>query len=74
MLSTLTPRRWELIQTVKRSGPTPIGDLAEPVEHDTIPGRTDVGTLVDLGILEINDRQRVSVPWHEIDLRAPLAA
>ncbi|WP_295579256.1 hypothetical protein [uncultured Lamprocystis sp.] len=74
MLSTLTPRRWELIQTVKRRGPTPIGELAEPVEQDKIPGCTDVGTLVDLGILEVDDRQRVFVPWDEIDLRVPLAA
>ncbi len=74
MLSTLMPRRWELIQTVKRRGPTPIGELAEPVEQDKIPGCTDVGTLVDLGILEIDDRQRVFVPWDEIDLRVPLAA
>jgi predicted transcriptional regulator len=74
MLSTLTPRRWELIQTVKRRGPTPIGDLVEPVEHDQTSSRTDVGTLVDLGILEIDDRQRVFVPWDEIDLRVPLAA
>ena len=77
LLSTLTPRRWELIQTVKRRGPTPIGDLlepVEPVEHDNTSSRTDVGTLVDLGILEIDDRQRVFVPWDEIDLRVPLAA
>ena len=62
------------IQTVKRSGPKPIGDLAELIENDSPPGRTDVGTFVDLGILEIDDRQRVFVPWDEIDLRAPLAA
>lgn len=74
LLSTLTPRRWELIQTVKRSGPTPIAELAEPVEHGKPASRTDVGTLVDLGILEIDDRQRVFVPWDEIDLRVPLAA
>jgi predicted transcriptional regulator len=74
MLSTLTPRRGDLIQTVKRRGPTPISDLAEAVEDHAIPGRTDVGTLVDLGILEIDDRQRVFVTWDEIDLRVPLAA
>jgi predicted transcriptional regulator len=74
MLNTLTPRRWDLIQTVKRSGPTPIGDLDEAGAHDKIPSRTDVETLVDLGILEIDDRQRVVVPWDEIDLRVPLAA
>lgn len=74
LLSTLTPRRLELIQTLKRSGPTPIGDLTEPIEDDRTSNRTDVGTLIDLGILEIDDRQRVLVPWDEIDLRVPLAA
>jgi len=74
LLSTLTPRRWDLIQTLKRSGPTPIDDLAKHVEQDRTPSRADVGTLVDLGILEIDDRQRVFVPWDEIDLRVPLAA
>jgi hypothetical protein len=34
----------------------------------------DVGTLVDLGILEIDDRQCVFVQCDEIDLRVPLAA
>ena len=74
MLSTLTPRPWELIQKVKRREPIPIGDLTEPVEHDGTPGRTDVGALVDPGILELNERRRVFVPWDEIDLRVPLAA
>ncbi|WP_295427007.1 hypothetical protein [uncultured Thiodictyon sp.] len=74
MLSTLTATRWELIQAVKRRGPTPIADLIDAVEHDGAPGRTDVGALVDLGILEIDERQCVFVPWDEIDLRVPLAA
>jgi hypothetical protein len=30
--------------------------------------------LVDLGILEIDGRQRVFIPWDEIDLRVLLAA
>lgn len=59
--------------TVKRRGPIPIGDLTEPVEHDGTPGRTDVGALVDPGILELDERRRVFVPWDEIDLRVPLA-
>ncbi len=74
LLSTLTPARWNLIQTSKRRGPTFIGDLAESVEHDGITGRTDIGTLIDLGILEIDEDQRAFVPWDEIDLRVPLAA
>ena len=74
MLSTLTATRWELIQMVKRCGPIPIADLIEAVAPDGAPGRTDVGALVDLGILEIDDRQSVFVPWDEIDLRVPLAA
>jgi predicted transcriptional regulator len=74
LLSTLTPGRWDLIQCLKRRGPSGIEAFAASVGRDATSVHRDIDALAGLGIVERDQLGRLSVPWDEIDLRIPLAA
>lgn len=73
LLKTLTPKRWELIQRLKREGPLTLYALAKVLGRDYKNVRLDVKALEDWGIIERDKAGRVLVPWDEIDVRVPLA-
>lgn len=73
MLAVFTPKRWELIATLRESGPLRTADLARKLRRDYKNVHTDVTALAEWLAVERMDDGRVNVPWSEIvvDLKLP---
>ena len=73
LLSTFTPKRWELIAALRATGPSTVAGLARQLGRDYKNVHTDVQQLIEWLAIERGDDGRVSVPWGEIvvDLKLP---
>lgn len=67
-----TPKRWELVETLKTAGPLSIYGLAKLLGRHYRNVHKDVTTLADWLVIEKDETGRVFVPWDEIDVRWPL--
>jgi predicted transcriptional regulator len=72
LLTTLTSRRFELINALKETGALSIYALAKHLERNYSNVHSDIGKLLELGIVEKDAEGRVFVPWDEIDVQLPL--
>ena len=63
LLKTLSPARWELLEALRRGGPTSIYQLARSLGRDYKNVHTDVTQLAVLGVIERTSDNRVLVPW-----------
>lgn len=72
LLTTLTSRRFELINALKEKGPVSIYALAKHLGRNYSNVHSDIGKLLELGIVEKDAEGRVFVPWDEIDVQLPL--
>lgn len=66
LLRTLTPARWQLLETLRRTGPLSVYSLASKLERNYKNVHTDVARLVELGLIERRESARVAVPWNVI--------
>ncbi len=69
-----TPKRWELVESLKKSGPLSIYALAKQLDRHYRNIHKDVTALLEWTVIERNDAGLVFVPWDEIDVRWPLQA
>ena len=67
-----TPKRWELVEALKKSGPLSIYALAKRLDRHYRNVHKDVTALMEWTVIEKNDAGLVFVPWDEIDVRWPL--
>ena len=67
-----TPKRWELVETLKSAGPLTIYALAKRLSRHYRNVHKDVSALIDWMVIEKDAGGRVFVPWDEIDVRLPL--
>ncbi|MFO1433230.1 MAG: HTH domain-containing protein [Candidatus Competibacteraceae bacterium] len=74
LFSTLSPKRLELIEQLKRHGPMTVYALAKRLGRDYKNVYTDVKALEQWSVIERDEQDCVQVPWDEIDLKIPLAA
>lgn len=74
LFATLSPKRLELIEQLKRQGPMTVYALAKRLGRDYKNVHTDVKALEQWSIIERDEQDCVQVPWDEIDLKIPLAA
>ncbi|MDN5872556.1 MAG: hypothetical protein L0H73_17845 [Nitrococcus sp.] len=74
LLSTFTPKRWELIGQLRQAGSMSVYALAKLLERDYKNVHTDVKVLEKIGVIERDDQGHVQVPWDEIDAHILLAA
>ena len=74
LLKNLTPARWTLIEQLKRSGPLSINELARRLDRHYKNVHTDVMRLIELGLVERRDDQRVVVTWDIVTAQMQLAA
>ena len=74
LLKNLTPARWKLLEAVKRSGPMSINELARLLGRNYKNVHTDVTRLVELGLIERVQDQRIAVAWDTITAEMKLAA
>jgi predicted transcriptional regulator len=74
LLKNLTPARWTLIERLKRSGPLSISELARRLGRHYKNVHTDVTRLIEFGLVERRDDQRVIVTWDIVTAQMQLAA
>jgi len=74
LLKNLTPARWTLIEQLKRSGPLSINELARRLGRHYKNVHTDVTRLIEFGLVERRDDQRVVVNWDIVTAQMQLAA
>lgn len=74
LFSVISPKRWELIETLQRLGPSSVRGLALSLGRDVKRVHEDVAGLLEWGIVERNESGKVCVPYDVIhadfDLRA----
>ena len=73
LISTLTPKRWELNERLHREGPMSIYALAKLLERDYKNVHTDVKALSELEIVQETEDGKVAIPWDEIEAHFKLA-
>lgn len=62
----LSPKRFELLQYLRETGPLSIRKLASGLNRDYKNVHTDVKELSYVGLIEETDDQLLSVPWDVI--------
>jgi predicted transcriptional regulator len=67
-----TPKRWELIETLKTSGPMTIYALAKLLNRHYRNVHKDVGILSEWIVIAKDKSGKIYVPWDEIDVRMAL--
>ena len=71
LMTTFTPRRWELISHLRQAGPLSIAELARRLHRNDKNVHEDVSALMQWETIRCDEQGRVFVPWDEIDLRLP---
>lgn len=78
LFAHFTPRRWTVIGALQRHGPMSLRGLARLLGRDVKRLHEDVAVLLDDGVIERNEDQKLFVPYANIhiavDLKAPAAA
>lgn len=69
-----TPKPWELVEALKKSGPLTIYALAKRLDRHYRNVHKDVTALMEWTVIEKNEDGHVQVPWDEINVRWPLRA
>ncbi|QQS52969.1 MAG: hypothetical protein IPM89_08450 [Candidatus Competibacteraceae bacterium] len=67
-----TPKRWELVEALKTTGPLTIYALAKQLGRHYRNVHKDVTVLMEWTVIDKDEDGRVFVPWDEIDVRWPL--
>ena len=66
-MRAFTPKRWELLDVLKRRGEQNINQLAQLLGRDYKNVHTDIQTLHELGLVQKDKNGLVFVPWDEIE-------
>ena len=62
----LTPKRWTLIETLQTAGPLGVRALARALGRDVRRVHDDATALLDAGLVERDDLNKLIVPFEEI--------
>ena len=73
LFADLTPARLDLLDTLRRAGPSSVYALAKAAERNYSNVHTDVSRLEELGLIERAEDGPVSVPFEAVEIRFPLA-
>lgn len=74
LLSSLTPKRWELTTRLAQEGTTSIKKLAELLQRDYSNVHSDVKRLQENGLIEQAESGGIYVPWDDLDIKVSLRA
>lgn len=72
LLRVLSPKRMELLQTIRMAGPISVRKLSHQLKRDYKNVHTDVSELARLGLIEISEKKQLSVPWDVISISAEI--
>lgn len=70
----LTAKRWEVLKAMAGQGPLTIREVARRVERDVKAVHGDVHALIDAGLLERTEANRVAFPFDAIRVEFTLRA
>jgi predicted transcriptional regulator len=70
----LTAKRWEVLKVMAGQGPLTIREVARRVGRDVKAVHGDVHTLIDAGLLERTETNRVAFPFDAIRVEFTLRA
>lgn len=74
LFTVLTPKRWTLIETLQSLGPSTYRALAAALSRDVKRVHEDAATLIEWGLIEVNEDGRIHVPFDiihaDFDLRS----
>jgi predicted transcriptional regulator len=73
LFSELTPKRLELLDTLKRTGPQSVYRLAKILGRNYSNVHASVACLLDLGLIARNDDDKVYVPWDDVEIHISLS-
>jgi predicted transcriptional regulator len=62
----LTPKRWELLETLQTEGPCGVRELARLLERDARRVHDDLSALWEVGLVDKTDEGKLIVPFGEI--------
>ena len=74
LLSILTPRRLEVLQTLRRQSLASVRALSKNLKRDYKNVHADVQALEGVGLLERTEEGALQVPWDIIDAHLRLVA
>jgi predicted transcriptional regulator len=74
LFSVFTPKRWELIEKLQKTGPSSIRALTRALGRDVRRVHDDVAVLIDWWIVERNDEGKIFVPYDVIKIDADVRA
>ena len=69
-----TPKRWEMLQVLKKQGKQNIRQLSQVLKRDYKNVYTDIQSMLELGLVQKDGDGLVFVPWDEIETHFRLAA
>ncbi|MDO9012872.1 MAG: hypothetical protein Q7U78_13870 [Gallionella sp.] len=72
MGAVFSPKRWELVETLKKTGAQSIYALAKRLNRHYRNVHQDVAMLSEWMVIEKDASGKVFVPWDEIDIQWPL--
>ena len=73
LFAELTPARLDLLDTLRRNGPSSVNALARAAERNYSNVHTDIARLEVLGLVERTEEGAVSVPYGSVEILVPLA-
>ena len=73
LFSELTPARLDLMDTLRRTGPSSVNALAKAADRNYSNVHTDVARLEELGLIARSEDGGVSVPFESVEILFPLA-
>lgn len=74
LFSVISPKRWELIERLQKIGPSSIRGVARALDRDIKRVHDDVTALMEWGLIEKNQDDKVFVPYDEIEADFTLKA
>jgi len=66
LFRTLSGKRWELIRVMTGAGPMSIRELSRRLGRDVKAVHRDVHILLDAGILQKNEKNRIIFPYDAV--------
>ena len=73
LFADLTPARLDLLDTLRRAGPSSVYALAKAAERNYSNVHTDVSRVEECGLIERAEDGMVSVPFGAVEIRFPFA-
>lgn len=72
LFAELSPKRMEILEILKRSGPVSVYKLAKMAGRNYSNVHGDVARLMQLDLVAKDEEGRVFVPWEEVDIHVSL--